>query len=87
MTLFQAADKYTAVISKGKEYLIQKTIKELEKTLDPEKFWKIHRSSIVKVSAIDKVSRSITGRYIIKIAERKEPLIVSRSYIHLFKQM
>ncbi len=87
ITLFQAADKYTAVISKGKEYLIRKTIKELEKNLDPEKFWKIHRSSIVKVSAIDKVSRSITGRYIIKIAEHKEPLTVSRSYIHLFKQM
>ena len=87
ITLFQAADKYTAVISKDKEYLIRKTIKELEKNLDPEKFWKIHRSSIVKISAIDKVSRSITGRYIIKIAEHKEPLTVSRSYIHLFKQM
>ncbi|MCK5541736.1 MAG: response regulator transcription factor [Desulfobacterales bacterium] len=87
ITLFKAADKYTAVISKGKEYLIRKTIKELETQLNPEKFWKIHRGTIVKVSSITKVSRSITGRYIIKITEHKEPLTVSRSYIHLFKQM
>jgi DNA-binding LytR/AlgR family response regulator len=85
--IFKAVDKYTAVISKGQEHLIRKTIKELEQELDPEKFWKIHRSTIVKVSAITKVSRSITGRYIIKIAEHEEPLTVSRSYIHLFKQM
>lgn len=87
IALFQATDKYTAVISKGKEYLIRKTIKELEQELNPEKFWKIHRGTIVKVSAINKVSRSITGRYIIKIEDYNEPLTVSRSYIHLFKQM
>jgi DNA-binding LytR/AlgR family response regulator len=85
--VFQATDKYTAVISKGKEYLIKKTIKKLEQELNPEKFWKIHRGTIVKVSAIDKVSRSITGRYVIKIEGYKELLTVSRSYIHLFKQM
>ena len=87
ITIFQSTDKYTAVISKGKEYLIRKTIKELETMLDPEKFWKIHRGTIVKVSAITKVSRSVTGRYVIKVKEHEKPITVSRSYIHLFKQM
>ncbi|MCP3900167.1 MAG: response regulator transcription factor [Desulfobacteraceae bacterium] len=87
ITIFQSADKYTAVISKGKEYLIRKTIKELETELNPEKFWKIHRGTIVRVSAITKVSRSVTGRYIIKVEEHEKPITVSRSYIHLFKQM
>jgi len=87
ITIFQSTDKYTAVFSKSKEYLIRKTIKDLETMLDPEKFWKIHRGTIVKVSAITKVSRSVTGRYIIKVKEHEKPIIVSRSYIHLFKQM
>ena len=87
ITIFQSTDKYTAVISKGKEYLIRKTIKKLETMLDPEKFWKIHRGTIVKVSAITKVSRSVTGRNIIKVKEHEKPITVSRSYVHLFKQM
>ncbi len=87
ITIFQSSDKYTAVISKGKEYLIRKTIKELETMLNPEKFWKIHRGTIVNVSAITKISRSVTGRYIIKVKEYEKPITVSRSYKHLFKQM
>lgn len=87
ISLFMASDKYTIVISKSGESLIRKTIKELETQLDPEIFWKIHRSTIVKVSSIKKVSRSLSGRYIIKISDYDMPLTVSRTYIHLFKQM
>ena len=87
ITIFKATDKYTTVFSKDGEFLIRKTIKELATQLDPEKFWKIHRSTMVKISAITKVSRSVTGRYIIKVAGHEKPLTVSRSYIYLFKQM
>jgi DNA-binding LytR/AlgR family response regulator len=84
---FKAMDKYTTLFTNDKEYLIRKTIKDLEKELDPEMFWRIHRGTIVKVSAITKVSRSITGKYIIKVSGEENPLTVSRSYIHLFKHM
>ncbi|MCK5100502.1 MAG: response regulator transcription factor [Desulfobacteraceae bacterium] len=87
ISVFKAIDKYTSVISKSGESLIRKTIKELEAKLDPEKFWKIHRGTIVKASAITKISKSITGKYIIKVKGHEDPLKVSRSHIHLFKQM
>jgi DNA-binding LytR/AlgR family response regulator len=84
---FKASDKYTAVITAQGEFLINKSIKELAAQLDNEKFWQIHRSTIVKAHQIVKVSRSMTGRYVLKLKDYDEPLTVSRRYTHLFKQM
>jgi DNA-binding LytR/AlgR family response regulator len=84
---FKAGDKYTMVITKDGESLIKKSIKELAQELDPSQFWQIHRGIIVNVSKMDKVSRSLTGRGVVKLKERPELLTVSRNYLHLFKQM
>lgn len=84
---FKAEDKYTVVITKEGESLIKKSIKELAQELDPAQFWQIHRGTIVNVSKIDRVSRSLTGRGMLKLKERPELLTVSRNYLHLFKQM
>lgn len=80
---FQSSDKYTAVITQEGEFLIRKPVKEL----DSETFWQIHRGTIVNVRFIDKVSRSLTGRCILKLKGISETLTVSRSYASLFKQM
>lgn len=84
---FKAEDKYTLVITKEGEPLIKKSIKELAQELDPAQFWQIHRGTIVNVSKIDKVSRSLTGRGMLKLKGRSELLTVSRNYLPLFKQM
>jgi len=84
---FKAEDKYTLVITREGESLIRKSIKELTEELDPAQFWQIHRGIIVNVSKIDRVSRSLTGRGMVKLKERPELLTVSRSYLHLFNQM
>lgn len=87
ISLFKSADKYTMVISKSGESLIRKTIKELEAQLDPDKFWRIHRGTIINAGFVTKVSRSLTGRYAVKVKDYDEPLMVSRAYTHLFRQM
>jgi len=84
---FKAEDKYTLVMTKDGESLIKKSIKELAEELDPDHFWQIHRGSIVNVSKIDKVSRSLTGRGVLKLKGSPELLTVSRNYLHYFKQM
>jgi DNA-binding LytR/AlgR family response regulator len=84
---FQSSDKYTAVITQEGEFLIRKPLKELAKELDSETFWQIHHGTIVNVRFIDKVSRSLTGRCILKFKGISETLTVSRSYASLFKQM
>jgi len=84
---FKASDKYTLVLTKESELLIKKAIKELANELDPNQFWRIHRGTIVNAHYITKVSRSLTGRGVVKLKDRPELLTVSRSYINIFKQM
>jgi DNA-binding LytR/AlgR family response regulator len=84
---FKAEDKYTLVLTKGGDTLIKKSIKDLAQELDPDQFYQIHRSIIVNISRIDQVSRSLTGRGVLKFKERPELLTVSRNYLHHFKQM
>jgi len=82
---FQAADKYTSVFSNGDERIIRMPLKKLELALDPDHFWRIHRSIIVRVAAIKRVTRSISGRYSVEIEGYARPLPVSRNHAHLFK--
>ncbi len=87
VSYFKARDKYTSVITASGEALIKKPIKELAAELDPKIFWRIHRATIVNVACIDSVSRSVTGRYILRLKQPPDTLTVSRTYAHLFKQM
>ncbi len=83
----KAQDKYTLVITQEGESLIRKSIRELAGELDPEKFWQIHRNAIVNVHFIDRVSRSLTGKGVVRLKGRSETLTVSNRYMHLFRQM
>ncbi len=84
---FRAQQKVTSVYTGSGESLINKSIRALAEELDPDRFWRIHRSTIVNVSHIDYVSRTQTGRGAIRLKHLSEILIVSRRYLHLFKQM
>ena len=84
---FKAEDKYTVVRTPAGESLIKKGIRQLTTELDPDQFWRIHRSTIINVKFIDRINRSFAGRLTIKLENLPEVLTVSRSYSHLFKQM
>jgi DNA-binding LytR/AlgR family response regulator len=84
---FRAEDKYTRVQTDTFEALIRKPIKELIDELDPNEFWQIHRSTVVRVDAIAQVSRNLRGKQVVHVKGRDEKLEVSRSFNHLFKQM
>jgi DNA-binding LytR/AlgR family response regulator len=84
---FRAEDKYTRVQTQRFEALIRKPIKELIDELDPEEFWQIHRSTVVRVDAIEQVSRNLRGHQVVHVKGSDEKLEVSRTFNHLFKQM
>jgi len=84
---FKAQDKYTLVITRKGESLIRKPVKELGLELDPDRFWQINRGVIINVAAVDTVSRSMTGRYSVRLKDHSDLLLVSRNFTHLFKQM
>jgi DNA-binding LytR/AlgR family response regulator len=84
---FQAADKYTRVVTAEGEALIRKPIKELFDELDQEAFWQIHRGTIVNLDAVASATRDEQGRVTLKLKSRGETLAVSRLFADLFKAM
>ena len=84
---FQSGDKYTLVATKDVDALIRTPIKDILDGVDPDRYWQIHRATIVNAHAIESVSRDFRGQATVKVKGRKENLVVSRPFSHLFKQM
>lgn len=84
---FRSDEKYTCVQTDKFEALIRKPVRDLAEELDPALFWQIHRATLVNVNAIEGVTRDIRGRHLVMIKGRPDKLEVSRSFLHLFKQM
>jgi DNA-binding LytR/AlgR family response regulator len=84
---FQSDEKYTRVVTCDGEALIRKPIRELLDELDPAKFWQVHRATIVNVDHIASVKRGIKDQAEIALRECAETLVVSRAFVHLFRQM
>jgi DNA-binding LytR/AlgR family response regulator len=84
---FQAADKYTCVITREGESLIRMPLAELGAQLDPEAFQQVHRSTIVNMAMVESSRRDLAGRVYVRLRGAKEELPVSRAYAQLFRQM
>jgi len=84
---FQAADKYSSVVTKDGESLIRTPLKELMAQLPAERFAQVHRGTIVNLAEVAAAVRDDAGRVSLKLRSRKETLPVSRLYADLFRQM
>ncbi|MDP2370056.1 LytR/AlgR family response regulator transcription factor [Rhodoferax sp.] len=84
---FRSDTKYTLVVWQGGEALIRKTIRELADELDPEHFTQVHRSVIVNLRQVSHVRHGGNETAELQLKDRPEQLPVSRSYLHVFRQM
>ena len=85
-------EKYTLIAWRGDagkpgEALIRTPLKELVAQLDATHFVQVHRSVVVNLRAISHVTRGENETADIHLKGRTEVLPVSRSYLHLFRQM
>jgi DNA-binding LytR/AlgR family response regulator len=80
-------EKYTLVAWTEGEALIRTPLKELISQLDAEQFAQVHRSVVVNLRAISHVTRGLNETADVHLKGRDEVLPVSRSYLHLFRQM
>lgn len=86
--IFMRSDeKYTLVVWAEGEALIRMSIRELIEQLDPQSFAQVHRSVVVNLHAISHVTRGANETADLHLRGRNEVLPVSRSYLHLFRQM
>jgi len=84
---FQSNDKYTSIFLADGESLIRTPLGKLKEQLDPQQFWQIHRSVIVAARHVTGTRTDFRGRLHVKLKGRTEQLVVSRSYVELFRQM
>lgn len=74
-----AAGDYMCVHVKGETLIMRTTMKELESQLDPSVFQRVHRSTIVNLNRVEKVSSHINGEFHLTLSCGTS-LKMSRSY-------
>jgi DNA-binding LytR/AlgR family response regulator len=85
-------EKYTLIAwrddaGQPREAVVRMPLKELIAQLDSSQFAQVHRSVVVNLRAISHVTRGPNETADIHLKSRDEVLPVSRSYLHLFRQM
>jgi DNA-binding LytR/AlgR family response regulator len=88
----RSEDKYTLVAWRDDsgtplEAVVRTPLKDLIAQLDETQFVQVHRSALVNLRAISHVTRGENETADIHLKGRQETLPVSRTYLHLFKQM
>lgn len=88
----RSEEKYTHIAwrddaGQARDAVIRTPLKELITQLDPAQFAQVHRSVVVNLRAISHITRGPNETADIHLKGRDEVLPVSRSYLHLFRQM
>ena len=91
IVFLRSDEKYTLVAwrdeGRSAEGLIRTPLKELVEQLDPEHFIQVHRSVVVNRNFISHFTRTENETGLLHFKGRDDTVPVSRSYLHLFKQM
>jgi two-component system, LytTR family, response regulator len=75
----EAEGSYVSLHTGARAHLMRGTLKKLEKTLDPRRFVRIHRSAIVNISFVRELKPYFHGEYVVILKNGKK-LKLSRSY-------
>jgi two-component system, LytTR family, response regulator len=87
VTHFFASDKLTFAATPAKNYVIDHTIQELEQKLDPRKFLRVHRATLLNVDYVHELHAWFAGRMMVRLKdEKRTELSVSRDRVRALKQ-
>ena len=75
----EADDYYVQVHAGGKSHLLRQTLREVEAQLDPRRFLRIHRSTLVNVARVKSLEPLFHGEYLVVLQDGRK-LKLSRSY-------
>lgn len=81
----EARERETIVYTKDSEYTVKASIKEFEKNLNQNLFFKTHRSYIVNISKINEIIPWFNNTYKLKLNDINSDVPVSRSKIKDFR--
>jgi two-component system LytT family response regulator len=67
-----AAGDYVEVHCSGRHHLLHETMTSLERKLNPEKYLRIHRSRIVRMSCVRELHAIDNSEYLLKLTDGSE---------------
>jgi two-component system LytT family response regulator len=83
---FYAEDKLTYAVAEGQPYCVDHAIADLEKKLNPRKFIRIHRATMVNIAWIREVSSLPGGSlHVCLVDQKKTELVIARDRVKDFK--
>jgi two-component system LytT family response regulator len=85
ITHFFAKDKLTFAASAGREHVVDFTMAELEAHLDPKRFVRIHRATIVNVASVQELYPGVDGLLVRLRDDGKAELSVARDRVRELK--
>jgi len=74
-------EKFSKIITKTNEYETKTPLKDLESRLLPYSFFRIHKSYLVNLDYVTRLTPWFNGAYQLQIEGREEMLSVSRNYV------
>lgn len=83
----EAADKYVRAVTAQREYWVRAPLRDLLPQLDGERFWQVHRSTVVQIDAVARAQRQDNGTVLLALRQRPETLTVSRVHAARFKAL
>lgn len=81
----EASGNYVCIHSKGKKYLIRETMNRMEEKLNPDLFFRVHRSTIINLNKVKELEQWYYGDYLV-IMEDGKKLTMSRNYKDLLQR-
>ena len=84
ISAIRADGRYTHLQEGGREYFCNMSITDLESRLDPERFFRVHRSHIVQIAHVKSIRRKGDGA-VITVGDKGESIPVSRSALPKLK--
>lgn len=79
--------KYTRVFTADSDALIRKSLRTLHEHLDPERFWRIHRGTVVNIDYVERVVRDADGNMTVELKNDRAELAVSKPQQSQFRGM
>jgi len=82
----EADDYYIKLHVGSRAHLLRLSMKELERRLDPQSFWRIHRSAIINLDRVEELRQRRNGEYVVALKDGTE-LKLSRDRRERLRQL